>query len=332
MQLLNYCKTVNSLSFFGMIMLFYEDENKCRDLFFDILVYCNIVFYRDMDIQQIKYFLALADELHFWNTASKMNITQSALSRQIQSLENELGVLLFYRDKRNVSLTPSGKFLQEKWNRELNRLDSFHHIAKQLHLGELGTIKIAYPDSISSSFIPNLLKRILEQYPNLKIELVQLPYQLQEQYLQENKIELLFSRDVCQSSIIEQRKLDSERLAFVVYEDHDFTSIRDITKESLSNQRLILATESHSSSYNEIINTILDSYEIDPNLYVQCDFGSTIIALVQSRIGISILPISYQYNQYKGVRFIPLSTTTDLYVQWKKDNPNPILKNIFTLI
>ncbi|WP_431241905.1 LysR family transcriptional regulator [Flavobacterium sp. P21] len=67
-----------------------------------------------MDLQQIKYFLALAKELHFWNTAGKMNITQSALSRQIQSLENQLGVQLFERNKRNVKLTARGSISQRK--------------------------------------------------------------------------------------------------------------------------------------------------------------------------------------------------------------------------
>lgn len=73
-----------------------------------------------MDLHSLKYFLALAEELHFWNTASKMNITQSALSRNIQSLESELGIQLFDRNKRNVKLTAAGKFLKEEWAKELN--------------------------------------------------------------------------------------------------------------------------------------------------------------------------------------------------------------------
>ncbi|HZI01934.1 MAG TPA: LysR family transcriptional regulator, partial [Flavisolibacter sp.] len=70
-----------------------------------------------MELQQIRYFLALADELHFWNTAEKLYITQSALSRQIKALENELGVLLFIRTKRNVKLTEAGTYYREQWLR-----------------------------------------------------------------------------------------------------------------------------------------------------------------------------------------------------------------------
>ena len=106
-----------------------------------------------MDLQRIKYFLALAEQLHYWKTAEKVNITQSALTRQIQSLENELGLQLFERNKRNVKLTPAGKFLKEKWEVELSELEYIHQFAKQIHLGERGTITIAHPDSISASIL-----------------------------------------------------------------------------------------------------------------------------------------------------------------------------------
>ena len=68
-----------------------------------------------MTTQQIKYFLSLATELHFWKAAEKLFISQSTLSRQIQSLEEEIGYQLFKRDKRNVKLTDAGIFLKDKW-------------------------------------------------------------------------------------------------------------------------------------------------------------------------------------------------------------------------
>ncbi|WP_240484986.1 LysR family transcriptional regulator [Arenibacter latericius] len=85
-----------------------------------------------MTIQQIKYFLILANELHFWRSAEKTFISQSSLSRQIQSLEQELGVQLFERDKRNVKLTDAGKFLKEKYAVLIEELDQYHRHAKKL--------------------------------------------------------------------------------------------------------------------------------------------------------------------------------------------------------
>ena len=102
-----------------------------------------------MELQQIKYFLTLAQELHFWNTAEKMFITQSALSRQIKALEDELGVKLFERNKRNVKLTEAGVFLRDQWFPMLDKINSIHRQAKKIHEGAAGSIKIGYPGSIA---------------------------------------------------------------------------------------------------------------------------------------------------------------------------------------
>ncbi|NAW52129.1 LysR family transcriptional regulator [Elizabethkingia argentiflava] len=285
-----------------------------------------------MNIQQLKYFLELAKELHFWNTAAKINITQSALSRQIQSLENQLGVQLFYRDKRNVKLTPAGKFLQEKLGNELVQLHAYQQIAQQIHLGERGTIRIAYPDSISSSIIPDFIKRVSEVFPKLKLELVQLPYKIQEEYLKNFKIDLVFGRDASKSVTIDAKKIHYENLSFVVPENHHFKTLTDISESTFEGQKFILTTEDHSSSYNKLIQEVLQSYKIPQDTYIHCEFGSTIISLIKKGLGISILPHSYQLHENKAVRFIPIPFVTDLYIHWRKDDPNPILKKILEFI
>lgn len=284
-----------------------------------------------MDIQQIKYFLVLAKELHFWNTSAKMNITQSALSRQIQSLENELGIQLFYRDKRNVKLTPAGKFLQEKWSEELTQIDSFHQLARQIHLGESGTIRIAHPDSISSSVLPDFVKKISAAFPNLNLELVQLTNEAQEDYLKNYRIDLAFSRDINTSSAIDEKKLGYENLCFVVPENHHFKTLSDISEDTLKDQKFLLTTGDYNS-YNVLVQEVIDTYHIKLDSYIRCEFGSTIISLIKNGFGISILPHSYHLHQNTGIRFIPIPFVTDLYIQWRKDDPNPILKNILKLV
>jgi len=284
-----------------------------------------------MDIQQIKYFLVLAKELHFWNTSAKMNITQSALSRQIQSLENELGIQLFYRDKRNVKLTPAGKFLQEKWSEELTQIDSFHQLARQIHLGDSGTIRIAHPDSISSSVLPDFVKKIFAAFPNLNLELVQLTNEAQEDYLKNYRIDLAFSRDINTSSAIDEKKLGYENLCFVVPENHQFKTLSDISEDTLKDQKFLLTTGDYNS-YNVLVQKVIDTYHIKLDSYIRCEFGSTIISLIKNGLGISILPHSYHLHQNTGIRFIPIPFVTDLYIQWRKDDPNPILKNILELV
>lgn len=285
-----------------------------------------------MDIQQLKYFLALAKELHFWKTAEKMNITQSALSRQIMALESELGLQLFFRNKRNVKLTPAGEFLQEKWSIELIQLESIEKHARQIHLGEHGTICIAHPDSISSSILPNFIKKIASQFPKLKIELVQLTYNQQEDYLKNYKIDLSFSRELYQSPIIESKDLESETLCLVVPTSHHFQKTEDFNIKSIKEEKFILTNSNTDNSYDAIISSVYKHYQIAPDSYISCEFGSTIISLIKNGLGISILPQSFSFQYNEGIRFIPLDFTANLYINWRKDDPNPIIRNILELI
>ena len=285
-----------------------------------------------MDLQKIKYFLALSEQLHYWKTAEKVSITQSALSRQIQSLENELGLQLFERNKRNVKLTPAGNFLKEKWTVELSELEYIHQFAKQIHLGERGTITIAHPDSISASIMPEILEKITRLFPQLQIKLVQVLYENQLEFLKTYKIDLAITRDINSSAGIKSKKLYSDNLALVVPIDHPFKNLEDLSAESLKQQKFILPTKDEGSSYSEIIQALFKYYDFVPDVFLHSEFGSTIIALVRQGLGIAILPDSYLHHQSPGIRFIPLPFKTDIYINWRVDDHNPVLSNILNLI
>ncbi|MBW1653850.1 LysR family transcriptional regulator [Flavobacterium quisquiliarum] len=285
-----------------------------------------------MDLQQIKYFLALSRELHFWNTAGKMNITQSALSRQIQSLENQLGVQLFERNKRNVKLTAAGQFLKEKWEVEMSKLEYIHQSARQIQLGESGTITIAHPDSISASLMPDILSRISDAFPKLKIKLVQVLYENQQEYLRNYKIDLAITRDINTAKDIHSEKIHTDHLAIVVPENHPYRTPKDLTKETLASQKFILPTNDEGSSYSDLIQRLFNSFENAPEVYLHSEFGSAIIALVRKGLGIAILPDSYVYHEISGIRFIKLPLETDLYINWRIEDHNLVLANVLKLI
>jgi DNA-binding transcriptional LysR family regulator len=285
-----------------------------------------------MDLQQIKYFLALADELHFWKTAEKVHITQSALSRQIQALESDLGIQLFERNKRNVKLTPAGEFLKEKWTRELTEINYIHQFARQIQLGENGTIRIAHPDSISGSLIPDIVSRISQTFPKLQIELVQVLYENQQEFLNNYKLDLVITRDKNEAKGIRFEKIYTDNLALVVPDDHSFQTAEELSKENLADQKFILPVKDEGSSYNSLIQQMFESLDIEPEVYLHSEFGSTIIALVRKGLGIAILPDSYMNHEIPGVRFIRLPFKTDLYLSWRVDDNNPVLANILKLI
>ncbi|KEO73747.1 LysR family transcriptional regulator [Anditalea andensis] len=281
-----------------------------------------------MELQQIKYFLALAQELHFWNTAEKIFITQSALSRQIKALEDELGLKLFERTKRSVKLTAAGAFLRDKWELMLDEIDLIHRQAKKLQDGESGSIRIGYAGSIAYGFLPDLIASISAHFPELKVDLVE-PIDIStEKQLLNYQMDLAFRREPAGNPALQSVCLYSENISLVVPENHhlneeNFGSILDVKDE-----KFILSGLHHQTYYVASLRQMFNECGMEPNVHIESDFGGMILSLVSKGLGISILPHSYAINNLQGVRFIRLPTLVSLYVTWRKDDPSAVLKNI----
>lgn len=285
-----------------------------------------------MDLQQIRNFLILAEELHFWKSASMVNLTQSALSRQIMSLEQELGCSLFERNKRNVKLTPAGVFLKEKWSVLLDDLSYVHVFARNIGAGENGIVRIVHPDSVSYSVIPTVLLHISRDYPDLTIELIQLLHENAQESLRDYKIDVAFTRQINVLPGISSYKIKSEPVAFFVQTAHPYINFSDITGENLANQSFIMPVEDRKSSYFFLVQQIFTSYGVVPRSNYQSDFGSSILGLVSKGLGIALLPIGFAKHKIEGVRYFETPFTTDLYINWRTNENSPAVLNVLKTI
>jgi len=285
-----------------------------------------------MTSQQITYFIRLAKELHFWRTSYELNTTQSALSRQIQALENELGLVLFKRTKRKVELTDAGKYLKDHWEPLIEQLEATTAYARKIQNGSVGTVAITHPGSISYKLLPDFLSRVSEQYPLVKVELVQLKYDQEVEFLINFKMDIAFSRYLHSNELLECRQVNVENFAFAVSENHFIKTLDDFRTASLDNQKFILPAHEPGYSYADLINQVLAHYNIKPSLYYESDYASTVLALVARGLGISVVPISASYPFVPGVRFIETPFELPLYVYWRKNEENPLIKNIILLI
>ncbi|MDG4715533.1 LysR substrate-binding domain-containing protein [Winogradskyella marincola] len=279
-----------------------------------------------MTIQQIKYFLVLAKELHFWNTSEKVYISQSSLSRQIQALEQELQIQLFERDKRNVKLTNAGKFLQEQWEEKIKEFDQIIRQAQRIDEGKAGTISITYPGSIAYEFLPNFLKVLGYSLPDLKIELTEPTDENHEKLLLDFKTDIAFSRDKIKNANIDSKVLYYEPICLVVPQNHRFSND---SIDGLENEKFIISGLHQTTFFASVLSSWFLKKGIEPNTIIESDFGGMIISLVSKGIGISILPLSFKSAQVKNVKFIELDQKIGLYINWrKKEMNNTVLKVI----
>ncbi|ASZ12137.1 LysR family transcriptional regulator [Chitinophaga pendula] len=285
-----------------------------------------------MTTQQIEYFLQLSEELHYWRTSYKVNITQSALSRQIKALEDELEIELFKRSNRKVELTPAGKFLQQKWKPVIEQLNAATRYARKIHAGEGGSIVINHPGSVSYDLLPALLGRISSLFPEIKVELVQLKHTQEIELMKAFQVDLCYSRHQYIDELLTSKLVRHDKLALVVPEAHPIVQVTDISTATLENERFILSTLTDGETYQMKLGEIFTQYGIVPNVSFESDFGSVLLSLVQRGLGISIMPLSYSYAQYPGVRFVTMPFEVPLYVHWRKEEDNTVIRNILPLI
>ncbi|MGV3540754.1 MAG: LysR family transcriptional regulator [Rufibacter sp.] len=284
-----------------------------------------------MELQQIKYFLALAQELHFWNTAEKMFITQSALSRQIKALEEELGVTLFERSKRSVKLTQAGVFLRDRWQPLLEEIARTHRQARKIHDGAYGSIAIGYPGSVAYGFLPEVVSRLSLTLPELKVELVE-PIDISfEELLLGLQLDLAFRRDPAQNPALSSVCLYSEPFALIVPQHHPLTQENFNGLQDLRNERFIMSGLHHKTFYVNSLRQMFQENDFTPNVYIESDFGAMILSLVGRGLGVSVLPSSYAFGAPPEVRFIPLPQSVNLYMAWRKDDHSPVLRNVLEL-
>ncbi|MDN3494160.1 LysR family transcriptional regulator [Winogradskyella bathintestinalis] len=281
-----------------------------------------------MTIQQIKYFLVLAKELHFWNTAEKVFISQSSLSRQIQALEDELQIQLFERDKRNVKLTNAGKFLQEQWREEIKEFDQIIRQAKKIDEGKAGTISITYPGSIAYEFLPKFLEVLSNNLPDLKIELTEPTDENHEKLLLNFQTDIAFSRDKIKNANIDSQKLYSEPICLVVPKNHRLNK-KNLT--GLENEKFIISGLHQTTFFASLLRSWFSKNGIEPKTIIESDFGGMIMNLVSKGLGISILPLSFKSAQAENVEFIELEEKIDLYINWRKKELNNTIKKVIEL-
>jgi DNA-binding transcriptional LysR family regulator len=285
-----------------------------------------------LELQQVKYFLALAEELHFWNSAEKLFITQSALSRQINALEDELGVQLFERSKRNVKLTKAGAFLQAQWLRMMEEIERVHRQAKSIHEGTYGLISIAYPGSIAYGFLPAVVSAIANSLPQVKLELVEPTDVSVEQLLLNHQLDLALRRDPAENPALKSTILYSEHFSLIVPYNHQLNQENFKSLSDVKDEKFILSGLHNKTYYVATLRQLFREYNFEPNVHIESDFGAMVLSLVARGLGVSIMPSSYASSAPPGVRFINLPQKTNLYAAWRKEDNNPVLKNVLTII
>ena len=147
-----------------------------------------------IEYRHLRYFLAVAEELHFRKAAEKLFISQPGLSRQIKQMENDLGVTLFERHNRKVALTSTGKYLQKELQMNLKNLEDILDHSKLIEQGKEGHLKLGFVGSAMLQIIPTILKQFNSKFPKVMFNLEEMDNQKQIEGLLSQDIDVGFVR------------------------------------------------------------------------------------------------------------------------------------------
>jgi len=284
-----------------------------------------------IELRHLRYFLKVAEELHFSKAAEKLFISQPGLSKQISQLEEELGFKLLIRDKKQVKLTQTGKYMQREVAEILLQLKQIYSTAKLIDSGCEGLIRIGFVGSAMQKFIPKLIKNMNENYSNIRFSFLELSNYEQLERLQNGRLDIGFVRSMKVHSGLSQKKLLKETFSLILPSDHiiDESNFRDLSQ--FKNENFILFSSENNYGYYENVISIFDDHGFSPKVSHNTVHANTIYSLVENKLGIAIIPTSlcmFANNNLKFIELKNIKQRTSLSLIWKKENINPILPKI----
>jgi DNA-binding transcriptional LysR family regulator len=289
-----------------------------------------------MDLRQMRYFVAVAEELHFGRAAARLHMAQPPLSQQIRQLERDLGVDLLTRTTRRVALTQAGSAYLQRARRILADVDDAGHEARSVAAGSVGRLTVGCVGSATYSLLPTLARGLSEVLPGIDFAFrgeMLVPDQIRT--LRSRDIDIALLRPPVTDTSITVQVLRREKLVVAIPDDHRLARRRKLTVGTLRDEPLIVHSSRKDSAMFLELDRLCRAAGFAPNIRHEVDETSTLVTLVAGGLGVAIVPEPVAALALGGVRFIPLAgrdTTVELGVAHVSDRSEACLHRALTAI
>jgi len=257
-----------------------------------------------MELRHLRYFIAVAEELHFGRAAEALGISQPPLSQQIQALEQELGARLFDRTNRRVALSEAGRLFLEEARQVLAQVDKAADVARRAQLGELGEMKIGFTSSAPfNSSIPKAIYSFRQRFPAVHLNLQEMSSRDVADALLDESIEVGLMRPLPLPDSLVATELFREPLVAVLNADHPLAQgpAKGVELASLANEPFVFFPRSYGSGLHAQLLSLARAAGFTPHFSQEAGEVMTIIGLVSAGLGVSVLPASFQRMRIDGV-------------------------------
>ncbi|MFQ6574736.1 LysR family transcriptional regulator [Pseudomonas sp. UM16] len=291
-----------------------------------------------MELRHLRYFIAVAQELHFGRAAQNLGISQPPLSQQIQALEQELGVRLFERTNRRVELSEAGRLFLEEARLVLAQVDKAADVARRAQLGELGEMKIGFTSSAPfNSSIPKAIYAFRQRFPAVHLNLSEMSSQAVADALLDESIEVGLMRPLTLPDSLIATQLFREPLVAVINATHPLAegSEGGLRLAALADEPFVFFPRSYGSGLFAQLLSLARQAGFSPHFAQEASEAMTIIGLVSAGLGVSVLPASFQRMRIDGVVYRPLldeGADTAVWLVQRRESSSPMANAFAALL
>lgn len=287
-----------------------------------------------MNLKQLSYFIAVAEELHFGRAADRLDMAQPPLSRQIKQLEEELGAILFNRGRSAITMTQAGQRLLERGKSIMAQLEDTKLEVRRLGQGAEGRLRIGFVGSATFGILPNIIRSFRANYPEVNLSLNPMNNAELHRALVSRELDIVFARPTLKDPEFLSKHLVEEKLILALPDIID-TSGRTIAKlERLMNHNLILYPERPRPSYADMVLNAVEGAGFKAPMRIWCMDLQTALSLVAVGEGVCIVPESVASAPRKGMKFLkiePEIARTELSVNYRLDDQSVHVKNFVAI-
>jgi DNA-binding transcriptional LysR family regulator len=280
-----------------------------------------------MELRHLRYFVAVAEELHFRRAAARLHISQPPLSQQIRQLETELDVQLLDRSRRRVELTAAGEAFYARAREILAAVDDAGRLARRVQRGEVGRLSVGFVGSAMYSIAPEVLQAFREQREGVDLRLRELTTAAALDQLESGRIDVGFVRPASPRQGIAVESVLREEIVVALPEAHRLASRDRLALDELTGEPMVLLTRTGSPGVRDVLEAATARFGGEDHLVQEAAEVQTVIGLVAGGVGFSLVPDSVRSLTRRGVVYRPIADapSIELALAWRAGDRSPVL-------
>ncbi len=284
-----------------------------------------------IELRQLRHFIAVAEELHFGRAARRLHMTQPPLSQSIQALEAQLGAPLFARTRRSVALSPAGEALLPEALRILQQVGELPALAQKTAAGALGQLSIGFISIADYSVLPPVLREFRRACPDVAIRLQEATTDVQLDLLAGAALDVGFLIPPLPDKLrgeLDYHPVLSESLLLALPEGSVDGRQKSVALAQVAHLPLIIFPRRIAPRFHDLILGCFERAGIAPRVGQEAIQMQTIVSLVSAGMGIALVPQSVSNLKRPGVEYRELqdpSPTVEVGLAWRRDNASPVL-------